>query len=75
MNHEWLREQDQKEATRACSREWIDEPGSISGEAAIEKKRSFLEIQSGMILIKKGSDLSGADAVGGHTRSHPEHDG
>ena len=75
MNHEWLREQDQKEARRACSRERIDEPGSISGEAAIEKKQSFLEIQSGMIPIWEGSDISGADAVGGHTRSHPEHDG
>ena len=24
---------------------------------------------------KLNNDLSGADAVGGHTRSHPEHDG
>ena len=75
MNHEWLRSWDRKEAKRACSWERIDEPGSISGEAAIEKKRSFLEMQSGMIPIREGSEFSGADAVGGHTRSHPEHDG
>ena len=44
--------------------------GHIRGEAYLESKRSEDERQS-----ERKQKISGGDALTGHTRSHPEHDG
>ena len=65
-NHEWLREQNQIEAMRACSQELIDDSVSISDEVATEKKRSFLEVQSRMIPIERFQNFRCRCAYGKH---------
>ena len=38
-------------------------------------KQSGIEGVTRPVLAVSGNEISGADALGGHTRSHPEHDG
>ena len=42
---------------------------------SIEMERSGIEIAASVQLRKMNSNISGVDALRGHTRSHPEHDG
>ena len=60
---------------RACSREWIQRLRRISGATATEKNEVFEVGNKRRTPIMKVPKISGADALAGHTRSHPEHDG
>ena len=53
-------------ARRGAGCEWMERCGSAGGA---EQRGAFRRV--GKTLI----NLSGGDACGGHTRSHPEHDG
>ena len=44
----------------------------LSKEEEVEDRRCVLLLS---YQGKLNNNISGADAVGGHTRSHPEHDG